>query len=351
MQSDERFEKRWHASIPIFERYLTKLGQAPDSIPDVLQTAFTKIWPRRHELSFEDDGRWLAYLKCVFDSVRHDHGAKDGRETPVQPDKVLVADTTFTEAIQARLDEREATEASQDLWLGEAPDELPTKTLAAMLLLLDGRRPSELAQISQFSRQSFSLRAAVSVPRVQRQVMYEVLKPPHDQVACAVLGLPVDHLAEAVTSSAAGRDHCSETGKWRATETHIAIRHCLEYEPASIISRSIPEMQLNDIAKVIVRIQTLLPFSSAVQTILQGMARYRLDHKSLGESGLWKLVAFQYTLESQTHQDLLAWMSGPAHQCGFSLGPMQVHGWISNKRLLRELQANIEERRRRDWPS
>lgn len=346
IELERDFEVVWPFAAEVLRSYLGKRGNRAERVEDLVQETAAKLWIRKEGLKFQTEGQWLAYVKQVADNIAKDTFLKETREVPT--DESYWADVgsgDFERELTLTLQGEGLVESAHDLWLGKRPQHHAHRLAAAMLVLADGRRPSEvLALISQEgSLSSENLPELLGSERTVREVAYRRLHLEPNQIAEHVLGAKPGALSKVVSAIARDCRWRGSTGDWSPLEARIALQKCCDFEQTSVLLRYCTHEKHTLILGATVRLREHLPFKDSMTSLLQGLERIGVPSAALAEPGLWKRLTFQYCAEGLPHGDLVDWFGTPGALCGFVLSPMRVHSWISNGRLASELRNHLQK--------
>ncbi|MCE9557564.1 MAG: hypothetical protein K8R88_01295 [Armatimonadetes bacterium] len=346
--SAAQFEALWEKTSRVLNAYLRARKFELHTRQDLIQDAFQRIWALRSQIEFKGLPSWFQYCKrtvdhLVIDRARSHGGTLDGQEfLETTPDE----SPGFEDALARTLELDSIAQVADDLWLGTRPAQHEIKLLAGVLILIDGRRASSVLRL--LARESKELPrdviAILSADRTLNEVLYRGIYLKPNELAARVLGIKPDRLPAVVEAISANQSFEEAGVLWTPDELRIVLRKCCDYDPTSAIRKmnfTKPRVNIDD---VIVRISQSLPFMKVVVQIHDAGLALGIPTEPWKESGVWRRLAFQYTMDGLSHLDFQDWFTRPAATVGFEIKPLTLHAWISNKRLAGQLASEIKRR-------
>jgi len=313
--------------------YQVKRGMSPSQAEDIAQDALLRMWRNIDRLEFPSVAHWLAYAKRVTDRLGTDIRGRDRHE--VASDDVsdtVASDQDFVAAIANKLEQQALHEHADDLWLGDAPSSFPTRVLAATLLFVDqvpkNRVVRWLKRQKYLTDQPSDIMQWVGHERVLRTVAYQQLYKTPSEVLSFVLGYAAESLQPGLNI-----DHDLVARKYLGNES-----------TANILNSISDHAERDELFAFFERCDSRLPFLYSMVHLWGSIPNQESKATALGKPGLWKRLAFQYTLDGLPHLEFVARFAPVAEIASFKIEPMTMHAWISNKRLQKELTTYINQR-------
>ncbi len=287
-----------------------------------------RMWNlRNNPAKFPTLGHWIGYAYCIARNActdmrksaesRHASGAEYSDET-LESHARNVAEEFEGAALYADL-----MNLADDLWLGEKPADYRYRMLAANLVLHRQVRLQRVYEyLKQFEHAKFSEDPVtfmnwIKDPTIVRRLTYLVTHHSREEL--------LRTMEERVAPT------CDDEKAW------MYQRYGLFHSIKKIVD-NVDSCRQAAAEEFLGRCEESLPFRDAVERIYRSIKSIDDQTQVLCEPGLWKRLIFQYSQYELPLNDMVEWFGPPCQTVGFKFDQTKAHGWVYNKRLLKELR-------------
>jgi DNA-directed RNA polymerase specialized sigma24 family protein len=328
-----------------------------DDQEDISNDIYLKLWAARSRFRNQGPAAFRGLLKltairCCIDLLRRSSRelpTDDPEGAPATDDDLLTADELISLLVQVAEGGR-LFHLADTLWLAldpELPEVIHTRQLlAAKLYYLDGNPLPRVLRLlggaqAQPPLTEELLECWLTNPGVLRNLAYQLLYYPPDELAGAVLGLPEPlqpaHLEAVALSSQRASDADTVPACWSWDEVPVILaryRYCLTID--QILSRKDCRHSREQLNEIVERSRALFPFTKKMGNLLRCMGETPglPTREAFRTPGLWQRLAFQYRYADELSQlDILERVQPPAESAGYAVTSAAITAWISGRRL------------------
>ncbi len=346
------------------ERYLVAKCQAgTQDAEDAVQDAFVKlsrlsdvnVWPN------EQAGRaWLyrTVKTCFVDILR-----RKGRFATIPLEDfdtfdVPFAERGFVEQVQTAILLGEIFHYADAFWLGLDPSfsaaTYERQLLVAQMYYLEGFSSTEIPRLlgcppaEEPEMTPDRVLAWVRDPGVVRLLAYHQLCMERQRLLACLFGIDVDQISPDILNGLWSRalvlpPEESALGELSWGLVALILLRYRDNAPASAVLTQSPCREWGyteaQIQERIAAIKAALPFTSVMTDLLERLEDERVDAESiLGDSGLWKRMAFQYWYcEELPLFDVYERIQPASDQVAYKLNTNMLNTWLSGGQLRKRL--------------
>ncbi|HLO97843.1 MAG TPA: hypothetical protein VK171_04535 [Fimbriimonas sp.] len=284
-----------------------------------------RAWTRRDSLNFSSHAAWFAYLRQATDNeLRTQRTSARANRTEELPseESATAPSQSFLDQLTLELESQELHQLADRTWLGTQSTDFKNRLLVATVVFADGKRLGYGMHLLKVLNPNYEFKNVqhfigyVCDPTVVRTLLYQSLhfKPP------------------------ALFHHIAENEQVKPELAPFLRCRFGYYEPLRLITERVPPEDRSEFDSVLKVWESKLPFESTAARLSHRLGKAGCDPTIYNKDSLWKRLVFQYHLYSAAHEDILDWLGPAATKCGARLDRIKLHGWISVRRLEKELR-------------
>jgi hypothetical protein len=337
-KSEEAFEKLVTRTRPILLDYLHRKEGRVDDHEDIVSDCFARIWQNRTRLSFERPSSWLAFTMRAVTNLQTNHRMGFSQRHILNDDLIAQTQSSvdFVNAIEGAMEWDELSQHADDCWLGPKPADFKKRLYFAVLLYWDGAdfaniaEQVRLADLPHEFQQPEKLIPWVSEDRVIRSL-------------CKLrLGFEPHELLGYVLGGAEGRKDVPH--KKQELERSVAyLRYGTLESRQTVVAKLQREHDTVEIEAILDQFESQMPFQDNMRRLWDALRKCDTRERALSADGLWKRLVFFYHAYELSHEDCNNWLAPASAIAGFQFSKTTTHGWISNRRLHKELRKYLEQ--------
>jgi len=324
-------------------RYASSLKT--DDQDEAVQEAWVRIWMARERFKPQGPAAFLAYLKltvtrCALDIIRR-------KRREVETDEPI-PEREFWGLIQELIDDPEVLEmAIGETWFKYSPQltqlERNKRVLAVRLRMLHKKTLQQVRNVlrePEASAATETLEAWCQDLPVLRDLSYRVVFHNGKELAAAILGARRDPAGRDLEPLYQGA--ILKKGEPPSPWTWPEVASIIERYAFGLAADHVEKRNGFPFAPIGVRCLPLYPFTKCMKVLARTLGENRVV---LGEIDLWKRLAFQYWYgEEITQKEIMERLEEPAMEGGYRLTAGTLNVWFGNRRLLDQLQKNLQKR-------
>ncbi len=352
---ERAFEVMRNDAMSILFRYLRLKDSREADHEDIISAVLIRVWERREGLKFPNVSHWRAYIKKAVDRALIDlRRSKSSSVTHLADISEIKSESLKvdpTEGIMDSLMLSTLATAADSLWLGEESEGLRLKVLAARLLYFDSLPVSAvLAVIARAGapaapRNEYELVNWLRDVRVVRTIAFEELSLARLDIVAAILGCDSHTALQVMQTSFESESAPCPIPDWTWPELAVlSWRFWNQEQKAPVLKKAAEMLGEERAVQILERCNALHPFKQSMEGIWTSFEQHELRAKALSGPGLWKRLVFRLISSGMSHADIVEWLGPASAIAGFRLEQMQLHAWISNKRIFDELETYMTKK-------
>lgn len=328
---DKGFEQLIKLSRAAMSRYLRSKNGPCDDHHDIISNVADRIWESRNRREYPSLPAFFAFLKTAVRNELTDQrkSAHSRRTTSIESsgDPSDGHSTEFMQRLENLSEHHALLEVANNLWLGRKTPNFKYQMLAAKLLLWDRKRLSFVkTAVEELGCQQKAVDNASLISWVTEET---ILK----RLSYAVIHHKPEKLVNTVTKD------CNLASN---EEVLLLWNRFFHLKPKKVLINEYPDNQREWAQSILDHYEARLPFGPCFEVVIDSVKRCGASVAVFARDELWKRTMFQYSLYKMPQEDMVTWFQHPTSLAQFNLGDGQIHGWIANKRLNKELREALE---------
>lgn len=345
-------------SRPRLEGWVRPFAPNRETMEDILQEAYLRVWRSRETFQPRGGSSWWKYMKITAIRCGIDHTRMSGPSRSDDPDEVERIpdrDQWVIDTLIEFLGDRERLyRLANEVWLGTPPPEHSRRILAAKLFYIDGLPWSQVCDIlsagypgrPRLQRQDLDAWLADAV--LVRYLACEVLYYSNAKLCALILGIPADgsdRFEDLLSEAQQVRDSV-EGANWTDSEIQAIL---WRYRYGKLVEQiehiGTVALEKKDLQLIFDRCREEFPFTSVMEKLKARLDRIPSTTGVLGKTGIWRRLIFQYFANDElSHRDIHDRTAPAAQMAGYNLTMGMLNVWLSNGRLFAQLAKHVQDK-------